>query len=391
MTAIANLPDIRPSLLLDFANSGRVDPRIQCTRASAATCFGSDGKLRTVAANVPRIDYDPATGKCLGLLVEESRTNFAYPSNMPTSTVQTTTGVMQANGGAKITSGVLAPDGSSSGFSVSGADVGTNSSGANNVRALFALSAIGTYTISFWVKTAAGASSTTVLVRVPSATGTLTITTTEGWKRVSLVATTTTGPDSVIFYSAGGAAFDMWGIQIELGSFPTSYIPTEASAVTRAADIISLDIATLNGAINIGEGTFLAKYLLGAKSSSVGVIYAYDEADRSNNMSIRYASGQQAQYVINSDEGGQYVNLAPSGFSNPGYYKRAASFQPYSFNQAINGQLPSSKNTNGIPNSKLTRVSLGSERTNNQMCGHMQEFAVYGRALTDTQLQRLTA
>lgn len=76
MTAIADLPDIRPSLLLDFANSGRVDPRIQCTRASSATCFGPDGKLRTVAANVPRIDYDPVTGKCLGLLVEGPCSNM---------------------------------------------------------------------------------------------------------------------------------------------------------------------------------------------------------------------------------------------------------------------------------------------------------------------------
>lgn len=62
MTAIADLPEIRPSLLLDFANSGRVDPRIECTRASAATCFGPDGKLRVVPANTPRIDYDPVTG-----------------------------------------------------------------------------------------------------------------------------------------------------------------------------------------------------------------------------------------------------------------------------------------------------------------------------------------
>ena len=68
MTTITDFPAIRPSFLLDFANSGRVDPRISCARASTATCYGCDGKLRTVAANVPRIDYNPATGKCLGLL-----------------------------------------------------------------------------------------------------------------------------------------------------------------------------------------------------------------------------------------------------------------------------------------------------------------------------------
>ncbi|WP_455553989.1 hypothetical protein [Comamonas kerstersii] len=76
MSTIANFPDIRPSLVLDFSSSGCVDPRIQCVRASAATCYGPDGKRRTVAAGVPRIDLDPMTGKSLGLLTEETRTNL---------------------------------------------------------------------------------------------------------------------------------------------------------------------------------------------------------------------------------------------------------------------------------------------------------------------------
>ena len=63
MTVIENYPAMRPSLMLDFANSRRVHPLIQCLRASKATCFGPDGKLRTVESNVPRIDHDPLTGK----------------------------------------------------------------------------------------------------------------------------------------------------------------------------------------------------------------------------------------------------------------------------------------------------------------------------------------
>lgn len=242
MTAITNLPDLRPSLLLDFANSRRVDPRIQCTRSSTATCIGPDGKLRTVAANVPRIDYDPDTGKCLGLLVEESRTNLAYPSNMPTSTVQTVTGVMQANGATKITSGVLAPDGSTAGFSVAGADVGTNSGGANNVRAIGVLAAVGTYTISFWLKRKVGSPNATVTIAAASSASTLTVQTTDTWKQVTLTVTTTATASNVIIYSASGTPFDMWGFQVEAGAFATSYIPTTASAVTRAADAMSVEM-----------------------------------------------------------------------------------------------------------------------------------------------------
>ena len=43
----ADLPDIRPSLLLDFANSKTLDPRITFTRGSTATYW--DGKTTTKA------------------------------------------------------------------------------------------------------------------------------------------------------------------------------------------------------------------------------------------------------------------------------------------------------------------------------------------------------
>lgn len=44
-------------------------------RASAGTVFDAAGNLVTVAANLPRFDYDPITKAFRGLLVEEQRTN----------------------------------------------------------------------------------------------------------------------------------------------------------------------------------------------------------------------------------------------------------------------------------------------------------------------------
>lgn len=55
---------VPPALKLPFAGATSLDPRITFTRADATTCatlFDSTGRLQTVAANVPRFDYDPAT------------------------------------------------------------------------------------------------------------------------------------------------------------------------------------------------------------------------------------------------------------------------------------------------------------------------------------------
>jgi hypothetical protein len=50
------------------------------TRATTATYFNSAGVLTTAAVDEPRIDYDPATLVCRGLLVEEERTNLILNS-----------------------------------------------------------------------------------------------------------------------------------------------------------------------------------------------------------------------------------------------------------------------------------------------------------------------
>jgi len=80
--ATSNRNSIRPSLVLDFARSQTVDPRITFTRASSATYFNSLGVLSTATNNVPRIDYDPVTGACLGLLIEQASTNLIRNNTM---------------------------------------------------------------------------------------------------------------------------------------------------------------------------------------------------------------------------------------------------------------------------------------------------------------------
>jgi hypothetical protein len=71
---------IRPTLLLDFASTKKLDSRVTFTRSSIATVINEFGVLQVVASGVPRFDHDPVTGESLGLLLEESRTNLLLNS-----------------------------------------------------------------------------------------------------------------------------------------------------------------------------------------------------------------------------------------------------------------------------------------------------------------------
>jgi hypothetical protein len=47
-----------------------------------------------------------------------------------------------------------------------------------------------------------------------------------------------------------------WGAQLEVGAFPTSYIPTEAVAVTRNADVATMTGTNFSDWFNATEGAF---------------------------------------------------------------------------------------------------------------------------------------
>lgn len=322
MTAIANLPDFRPSLLLDFANSGRVDPRIQCTRASTATCFGPDGKLRTVAANIPRIDYDPATGKRLGLLVEEARTNL-WLNSAAASSAQSVSVTAQSY--------TLSFEGTGS-IALAGAATGDTSSGM----------VLGGRRVMTFTATA----------------GTLTCT----------------------------PSGDVRNVQLEAGPFHTSYIPTGATAVTRAADSIQVD---LSGLLPNSGFSYVSEQSVDWGGGEYPIIFSDSKSSLGAYIGIRNSPGGM---YINSTEGGRTTSI-PSRPSNGTFFKMGASFSPTAASIAardgvsIAGGAPSSV----VDISKRTNLKLATTSAPATLCMRLRNLRIYSAQLSESQLQRLTA
>jgi hypothetical protein len=52
----------------------------------------------------------------------------------------------------------------------------------------------------------------------------------------------------------------IWGVQLEAGSFPTSYIPTTTGTLARGADVCNITGGNFNNFYNQSEGTFLSNW-----------------------------------------------------------------------------------------------------------------------------------
>jgi hypothetical protein len=155
MSIQQNFPNTRPSLNLNFARSQKLDPRITFTRTTSGTRTNSDGLIEVVPANSPRFDFDPVTGECLGLLVEEQRTNNIQVSAPAPADISKNTnqeGWYPSPSGVLTYTSTISPDGNNTAINVF-----QSSSAANQFTIPFfynqqsLLSNNTFYTLSFWV------------------------------------------------------------------------------------------------------------------------------------------------------------------------------------------------------------------------------------------------
>ena len=266
MSIKANFPIVSPSIVMDFANSKTLDPRIIFTRTTTGTYVGADGLIKTAGVDEARFDHDPATGESLGLLIEESRTNLVKHSENFLSFRWTNIG----NPPTLAADQVTAPDGTTTADKLSipsgSGAIGLQSSiltgipvGTQITSSCFCKAAEHSYVriemqgggniVSVNVDLSDGS----LISQVNSPTAYKIEPYVNDWYRISVTSTTATSAASALrvylvnasgdisFTGTVGNGIYVWGGQHEEGMNASSYIPTNAgTTVTRAADIAEI-------------------------------------------------------------------------------------------------------------------------------------------------------
>ena len=181
----------------------------------------------------------------------------------------------------------------------------------------------------------------------------------------------------------------VWGAQLEVGSYATSYIPTVASAVTRNTDVISK--TGISDLINSEEGTFFVDTRVFA-DDGVNRVISLSDGTGSNRISITFHITSRRIQVVSTKAGGILFNLEILTAIKTNFNKIALVFNNNSAKFFINGVLiQQSPITSSYAVGTLTKLSFDAGTLSVlPFDGQVQSLQLYKTALTDAQLITLT-
>jgi hypothetical protein len=364
--------------------------------------------------NVPRLTYENG---CPSLLLEKQSTNLLLWSDQLDNAVHSRIGI------STTANNITSPDGTQNADKII-----ETTANSEHILYDFDSNAPGTYTLSAFFKGGAGTifpvlrlngsdstqyagcifnTSTGAVVNTFYNTYSAPTTKVEnmgnGWYRVSMTTTTTNtnygmriaasdsaSPSlgsygSITYTGSTSNYFYAWGAQLEASAYPTSYIPTTSTSVTRLAD--SCYKAGISSLIGQTEGTLFIDTII------------EDIANQTNDPVLLYLVGSSQVYIEITSSGiiyGVFYNGSTStGFINAnvgltnGRHKIAFAYKTDDFTLYLDG-IEIGTDTSGIVSGALSEFGLQYIDSYYHGKQKVNQALLFKRRLTNTELAQLT-
>ena len=362
-------------------------------------------------SGAPRFDHDPVTGESLGLLIEESRTNtLQYSEAFDNAWWSKSNSVITANAvtspAGDITADRITPNAVTNSFAAY--KLLNFTSGDTYTQSIFAKA--NTYSvIGLEEQTNSGGVKITSFdlsngtVGVANAAHTVSIEDFgNGWYRCSITySCTETANDFIAVrvletintgsanWTADGASnLYLWGAQLEANaSFPTSYIPTSGTTVTRAADVADITGTNFSSWYNQSEGTMFSDTKITFNDANVPQFPAvYTTNSYPNRLwSLYVNSAANNRIYIGADA---FSNNFGSGVSSPQTFKvvQAISNTTSTYSASKDGGAVIAGSVSAVADQTI--MSIGPETGGTKL---IKRLTYYPYRLADATLQEITS
>lgn len=354
-----------------------VSSPVTCTMTISQPQFNAGSVLQTYLANsstssalqLARFDYDPTTLAPRGLLIEGSATNELTNSET-FGTGWTDTNITRNS-----------TNNTSPANDLTALRVTASAANATIIRSA-AMGTIAQRTLSVWLRRVSGTGNIQFTTNNGTAWTTQAIT--SSWVRYTFTATTEAQQVGFRIVTSGDS-IELWGAQLEASSTASSYIPTGASTVQRAADSCQLTGTNFSSWFNATQGTLFAR---GQRrlTSNTGMLISANDTTNSEAMGL--GSSTTGRWLIR-DGGSDVASISPGTVTANTTYRIAGAYAVNDAQAALNGTLGTADTSLTLPT--VNQLDIGRDRVSVYLDGYVELIKYWPTRLPDAQLQAITA
>ena len=225
-----------------------------------------------------------------------------------------------------------------------------------------------------------------------------------GWYKINAVFTATasvapniqpiadgfiTTADNYTYTGDGTSGIYVFGAQLEEGSYPTSYIPTNGTAITRAAETAngSGDAATFNST----EGVLMAEIAALANDGTNRFISLTNGVTDATNISLAFTTTTNQIRILVDISYVLQMSLTYTVNSVLDFNKIILKYKENDFALWVNGFEVATDPSGTVPTANYISDLSFQRISSLQFYGKTRELQYFNSALTDAQLETLTS